>query len=509
MLPIHAWRMRRRITLSTGFILGGGSLFVNIIALVDVEKRITSLLRPQSSFGYELKQATRSPSPVDPAPMKAGILYSRAVPICIRDCIFSFRCDEMGNASIKPKTKDMHTVNDSYASPTSSSSYLFTDTATHVSEAPKDDKIILVSTSPRPRINTSDHPETSSIYFYTDTATTVWTSTTSSNSPAISPGLTRKYDDREPGPRTKIPESTLASPTNTPSASNAYIASTSTSTPLSPLDILTVELRNDTYYPLRTSAFNLPRHRACLTSPTSVPVKHQDGIIRINFPDFAIFEIYVAWLSSGIVETRNRNPAKSEGAKAEEEQQETKQEARRMYTTLLGAYFLATWLKDTTFKDCIISTLIDKMNNPVSGHPRQSVKALTPSLVDLLGLEIQPGDVIRRFVYVAIERWADKEDLEKFATGDRTGSEEFNKEFLAGMMAWLGGAARRGNMARTRKNSRQNEESEDRSEDTERETGGVVSQGDLEEMQPRWPLAWVEHCAFHEYTFLGRACHRG
>ncbi|KAF2005709.1 hypothetical protein P154DRAFT_571004 [Amniculicola lignicola CBS 123094] len=219
---------------------------------------------------------------------------------------------------------------------------------------------------------------------------------------------------------------------------------------------ITVKLRNpDTS---QTQFFTLPRARVLLTSSyfrdhinNLSPPKHTEGMIKLNFPDFAIFAIYVKWLHSGEIFTKasikSLHPsyalspsttAYASPSYSSSTERRPDRKARDTYTDYVGAYFLGDWLRDTVFKDSIISLIIDKMNDlSGEGYPEQFVHALRPSLVDLLwmasALREQKG--IRAVVYAGIARFGKREDVRKFLGGER--GEEYPREFVQGLTVWL------------------------------------------------------------------------
>ncbi|KAF2470210.1 uncharacterized protein BDR25DRAFT_314935 [Lindgomyces ingoldianus] len=352
--------------------------------------------------------------------------------------------------------------------------------------------------------------------------------------------------------------STTSSSSSHPRMSAATTTSTETSTfAFRPNQTITVKLRNDNTTPPQTRQYLLPRDRVCYTSlyfrdhlsPSSPSSqKHRDGVIRLNFPDFVIFEIYVEWLNTGTVHTKADLQAQLEhtrpSAEVRNERYRTPEDiARAAYTDYLGCYFLSDWIRDTTFKDTIISLLISTMNLPNnSGHPEQFVKCLKPSLVDLLFMGFQPGDTIRKFLFCAVARFGTKQDLERFMPDE--GGEEWPRAFVRGLLGWLYGevvqSRRADSLGRVMEKDQSSEypftstgssvlppvslpsfvslttssestcqggmgESETVRMTTcdEQESGAGVN-----EVQPRWPEDWEEHCFFHEHTYLTRPCHR-
>ncbi|KAF2867598.1 hypothetical protein BDV95DRAFT_581325 [Massariosphaeria phaeospora] len=202
---------------------------------------------------------------------------------------------------------------------------------------------------------------------------------------------------------------------------------------------ITVKLRDPRTKPPSTREFTLPVARLTLTSayfrhhlrePLS---KHRDGIFRLNFPDFAIFEIYTEWLRSGEIFTKSGlrqliSPTKSRKTRSLEEK------ARAAYADYLGAWFLGSWVQDSVFKDVVVSAVLHRIND-TEGCPREFLRALRPSLVDVVFTASKKGDPIRSLIFAAVSRFAEEEDVEKFVPGDNM--EEYPRDFTRELMIHL------------------------------------------------------------------------
>jgi hypothetical protein len=208
---------------------------------------------------------------------------------------------------------------------------------------------------------------------------------------------------------------------------------------------ITVKLRDTRTTPSPTRTFVLPATRLIHTSAyfrehlASPLSRHRDGIFRLNFPDFELFEIYAEWLSSGEIFTKAglaclHSPSKSGSKSRLKTKEDLREKARAAYTDYLGAWFLGSWVKDATFKDSLVSLMVEKMEN-VEGHPREFVKCLTPSLVDVVFAGSRVGDVVRRFVFAAIKNFGTQEDVESFMPDE--GGKEYPRVFVRGLMVYL------------------------------------------------------------------------
>ncbi|KAF2726529.1 hypothetical protein EJ04DRAFT_571184 [Polyplosphaeria fusca] len=201
---------------------------------------------------------------------------------------------------------------------------------------------------------------------------------------------------------------------------------------------VTVKLRDKDATPVTTKEFSIPVARVIQTSAyfrarLSSPSKHRDGIIRIDFPNFSVFEIYIEWLHTGNILTISalldlRDPYRSKTRRAPEDM------ARLGYIDYLGAWFLGDWIKDTTFKDSVIDFIISKMNNG-DGYPQQFVRALKPSIVNIVYMSEQPGNPIRKLLYAAISTFAEQDDVRMFVPGD-TEAEEYPRIFVRELLVW-------------------------------------------------------------------------
>jgi hypothetical protein len=207
---------------------------------------------------------------------------------------------------------------------------------------------------------------------------------------------------------------------------------------------ITVKLRDIRTTPPPTCTFVLPVARLIHTSAyflASPLSRHRDGIFRLNFPDFKLFEIYAEWLSSGEIFTKAglaclHSLSKSGSKSRSRTKQDLREKARAAYIDYLGAWFLGSWVKATTFKDSLVSLIVEKMED-VEGHPREFVRCLTPSLVDVVFEGGQEGDAIRRFMFEAIKKFGTQEDMEGFVPNE--GGEEYPRAFVRGLLVYLHG----------------------------------------------------------------------
>ena len=202
---------------------------------------------------------------------------------------------------------------------------------------------------------------------------------------------------------------------------------------------ITIKLRDSRTTPPQTRLFSLPvpqliqtsaYFRAHLQSPLT---RHRDGIFRLNFPDFALFEIYAEWVSSGELFTKSgltslHSPSKTSSRLSEEEK------ARRAYEDYLGAWFLGSWVQDSAFQEKLVSTMKAKMEGGC-GHPRMFVKALMPGLVDVLWEGSKGAEPFRLFVYEAVARFGTKEDVERFVPDE--GQDVWPRTFVRGLLGYL------------------------------------------------------------------------
>ncbi|PSN66268.1 hypothetical protein BS50DRAFT_635412 [Corynespora cassiicola Philippines] len=212
-----------------------------------------------------------------------------------------------------------------------------------------------------------------------------------------------------------------------------------------PTQTITVKLRDLRTTPPPTRLFTLPAARVAQTSAyyrhqlASPLTRHQDGIFRLNFPDFDIFAIYVEWLSSDDIFTKAafRQLKGSDTPRRSSQRKSPADKARAAYTDYLGAYFLGIWIQDTTFKDALVSIMVSKMNSEDGeGYPREFIKALSPNLVDLIFMERREGaELIKQLIFAAIVRFAEKEDVEAFIAED--GKEQYPFEFTRSLMVFL------------------------------------------------------------------------
>lgn len=220
----------------------------------------------------------------------------------------------------------------------------------------------------------------------------------------------------------------------------------STSTSPSSAATITVKLRNEYTTPPQTKSFTLPRARALQTSaylrahislandssPRSPSKNGKDGVIRLNFPDFEIFEIYVEWLHSGEVFTKAALRA-LHSLDTDPPHVSLEHKARRAYTDYLGGYFLGTWLRDIAFKDNLVSLIIDRINGE-AGYPKEFLRALKPGIVDLVTTDENATGGIRRLMFAAIVRWGDESDVAKLLPME---GYTCGRSFLRGLLRWL------------------------------------------------------------------------
>ncbi|KAF2746182.1 hypothetical protein M011DRAFT_88262 [Sporormia fimetaria CBS 119925] len=213
---------------------------------------------------------------------------------------------------------------------------------------------------------------------------------------------------------------------------------------------LTVKLRNIYLQPPVTQTFHIPLARAISTSKylrdrhSTPPRRSRDGIIRLNFPDFEIFGIYAAWLHSGIVSSRLelhelKNASQATSHAKPSNQAKAPASSYNPYTDFLGAYFLATWLKDTVFKDSLVSHIISRVNTRDEG-PR-FLQALSPSIVDLVLTEKRTSMGLRKLMYAGILRWGTGEHLERFVPDE---GRTMERGFVRGLMGVMLLRAQRG-----------------------------------------------------------------
>jgi hypothetical protein len=240
-------------------------------------------------------------------------------------------------------------------------------------------------------------------------------------------------------------------------------------------DVLTVKLRNDTQYPPEAQTFLLPKSRALSTSPylrahvlshsthpntpTSSPAsssreKKNDGIIRLNFPDFEIFELYIIWLRTGRIHSKaeQRTLCEPERTGASEistcgdmdtvaSSKEKRKRFTAAFTDALGLYFLSRWLRDTHLADSITTHIIRLSNLQISaGHPSYFVRALRPSIVDLVLTDEGESRGMRSLLYTAIAKWGTEKDMWRLVP-DEGGTA--SRPFVRFLLGFLLGARRR------------------------------------------------------------------
>jgi hypothetical protein len=203
---------------------------------------------------------------------------------------------------------------------------------------------------------------------------------------------------------------------------------------------ITIKLRDTRTTPAPTRTFTLPAarllrtsayFRAHLASPLS---RHRDGIIRLNFLDFALFANYAEWLTSGEIFSKAGLAQLYSPTASSNSSSSAKAKARAAYTDYLGAWFLGSWVEDSSFKDALVSVMIERMED-VEGYPREFVRALTPSLVHLVFVGSREGDVIRRFLFAAVERFGMGVDVQRFVPDE--GGEEWPRGFVRGLLVYL------------------------------------------------------------------------
>ncbi|KAF2272490.1 uncharacterized protein EI97DRAFT_445698 [Westerdykella ornata] len=239
---------------------------------------------------------------------------------------------------------------------------------------------------------------------------------------------------------------------------------------------LTVKLRNTYVDPPTTQTFVLPRNRAIATSlylrahtqpsdhagnvthgsspsqyNTSAPKRKHDGITRLNFPDFDIFAIYVAWLNSGAIHTKDG--LRGHGVPANDTLAIAQQRLRLAFTDYLGLYFLGCWLQDDVFRDCLVSVIVSSINEvgridtaahsaSPSSYYRLSVEqaaqcfleALKPSIVDLVLTDEKASLHLRRLMYAGIKKWAAPEHMGMWVPKEGRTCE---RGFVRGLLGWL------------------------------------------------------------------------
>jgi hypothetical protein len=381
-----------------------------------------------------------------------------------------------------------------------------------------------------------------------------------------------------------------------------------------PSDTITVKCRNDIVTPTTTQTFHLPRSRALLTSayirdqvalnesvnksspnkpsqsavpsPRKKHVQFKDNILRLNFPDFDVFAIYVEWLRSGNVVTKaelralesssfssssshsstvpscffSSSPSASISSPSTEQAQapstSPKHSAKEAYTDYLGAYFLASWLRDMTFKDTLTSLIISHINTPHgAGYPRSFIEALTPPLVNVVMMDVAGSRGIRLLMYAAIARFGSEKDLKRWVPDEGDSCERAWVRGLGMYLLWISKEddrrKQKGGEGEKEKEKRWAGESDDSQVSTvgatssttayvlpppfmpdirkiwgpaseiswPSSTTGVltqISEGNVTEDGGEdilkdfilWPETNEEHCAFHEHTYLGLPCHR-
>lgn len=203
---------------------------------------------------------------------------------------------------------------------------------------------------------------------------------------------------------------------------------------------ITVKLRDARTAPPSTRTFILPVSRLILTSSyfrqhlDSPLSRHRDGIFRLNFPDFSLFAIYAEWLSSGeIFSKAGLAQLKAGGGGGGDGAVTPREKARKTYEDYLGAWFLGSWVKDMAFKDTLISLMVDKMED-MEGYPEEFVRALSPSLVDIVFTGSKEGDPIRMFLFAAVQRYGTEEDVRRFVPDE---GEQWPRAFVRGLLVYL------------------------------------------------------------------------
>lgn len=250
-----------------------------------------------------------------------------------------------------------------------------------------------------------------------------------------------------------------------------------TTTPRASADTLTIKLRNTLVSPPQTRTYSLPLARAIATSAylrthTSVPPpRAKDGIVRLNFPDFEIFEIYAEWLQTGTVLTKAalREGGEQVGDSAVDGTEAMRREgnerrktggeddinggrnAKQAYQDYLGAYFLSTWLQDTVFKDTLVSLIIDTINSDDTGREsRGLLRALTPTLINLALTDAGETRGLRCLIYAAIAKWGTVADFARFVPDE---GETCERGFVRGLLAFLAAASREPEQERSKRSN--------------------------------------------------------
>ncbi|KAF2659823.1 hypothetical protein K491DRAFT_775294 [Lophiostoma macrostomum CBS 122681] len=276
-----------------------------------------------------------------------------------------------------------------------------------------------------------------------------------------------------------IVEEPSNSPRRTHRASNAHYRDS---------DTLLIKLRNPHTNPPEKKLFHLPKDRLLQTSmyfrdrvdmseksspsAASSPLtpcdstssKPKDGIFRLNFPDFEIFSMYEEWLRSGTIHTKSslrtlhtdRDAPRDKEAPQDRyhDDRDTKPDRNTVHAfqDYLGAYFLGTWLQDTTFKDSLISLILSTINSPgphsnsTSPSPSTSTSAklgdnahnflaaLKPSLIELVLADEQSTRGMRRLIYAAIATFAEPEDMARLVPDKGRTCE---RGFVRGLLGYL------------------------------------------------------------------------
>lgn len=251
--------------------------------------------------------------------------------------------------------------------------------------------------------------------------------------------------------------------------------------PAVPADTLIVKIRRNLVSPPQKRTFHLPLTRAISTSAyllahiEAPSTRAKDNIVRLNFPDFDIFGIYAEWLRSGDVVTKAalrktvENAGNDTAIIVQDDSKAKMGTSKQAYQDYLGAYFLATWLQDTIFKDTAVSLIIDTINcDKMGGEAQCFLQALTPTLVNLVLTDARETRGLRRLIYAAIATWGSEEDFARLVPDE---GETCERGFVRELLGFLGGRTMRGEEA---VEERKKKDTWDGTKQTSREEKGWV-----------------------------------